>query len=375
MTQRYKDIKRVTLIGASANLFLATTKVTAGWLGYSHALFADGIHSFSDLLTDALVLVAAKYGSQHADDAHPYGHARFETVATLLLSLFVIIVGLIIAYDAIEQMIKQDNVVPNSFVIWFAALSIIINEIIYRYTLHIAKRIHSDLLKANALHSRSDAASSLVVFIGVLGSLMGWHYLDTIAAIIVGLLIIKMGFKIAWDNLRELVDTGLNVKELITIKKVINTVPGVRAIHELRTRKMAGRALLDVHIIVDAMISVSEGHHIAERVIQALHKEIHIIDDVTVHIDVEDDEKYSKSWQLPLRSELLPLLQKTWQHMPSHQHIKSINFHYLAGEIALDIIISLEVLNEAMTAKELTQCYQQAAADVAQINNVQLLFK
>ncbi len=372
---RYQSVKRVTIIGAFVNLFLSIIKVAAGFLGHSHALIADGIHSFSDLLTNGLVLVAAKYGSGSADDDHPYGHARIETIGSLALALFLLLVAFAIVWQAVTSIIAvHDFTKPDGYVLGFAVISVFANEVIYRYTLHVGKKVKSDLLIANALHSRSDSASSLVVVIGIGGSLLGFVYLDAIAAIVVGLLILKMGWQIAWNNVKELIDTGLEPELVQHINDVIMQVSGVVSVHELRTRRMAGRTLLDVHIMVDPDISVSEGHHIAECVMYHLKKTIAELEDVVVHIDSENDETYSSTARLPLRTALLNEVEPLWQQLPGFKQRRDIKLHYFAGRIKIDIVLPLNVLNEVDLA-HLQQQYQQAVDKILIIKQVTLLFQ
>ena len=247
---RYQQSKRVTLIGAIVNALLGILKVLIGTLGNSHALVADGLHSFSDLLTDGLVIFAAKFGSREADIDHPYGHGRIETAATLALAMLLVLVGAGIIYDAGDHLfIEKSTQSPHYIVLIIALISVIANEWLFRYTLRIAEKIQSNLLKANAWHSRSDAGSSVVVLIGVGGSLLGFTYLDAIAAIIVGLFVIKMGWELGWSSLQELVDTGTDPKTLIKIEKAIHEVPGVKSMHQLRTRSMGGNILVDIHAL------------------------------------------------------------------------------------------------------------------------------
>lgn len=373
--QRYQETRKATLIGAAANVILAVAKVAFGWLGHSSALVADGIHSFSDLLTDLLVILAAKFAQQEADDDHPYGHDRIETAATVALAILLILVGFFIVYDPIMQLLQGDDVVkPNSFVLWIAVFSVLVNEGIYRYTLAVAKRIKSDILHANALHSRSDAASSLVVLIGVGGSLLGWTWLDGVAAIVVGLMIVKMGVSIAWRNITELVDTGVDEKILAEIKQTIIEVPGVDALHQLRTRKMAGKIFLDVHVIVNNRLSVSEGHHIGDQVLTALYQSVDDVRDVTVHVDSEDDELFSDNAKLPRRQQLLAQLNSHWQDLPGYAQIEHITIHYIEGKLELDVQMPLSVLDDLSQASALTEQYQAVVPKLALLSKVKLLF-
>lgn len=340
MTQndRYWQAKKVILIGAIVDALLGIVKVIGGVLYHSHALVADGVHSFSDLFTDVMVLFASKYGSLDADDTHPYGHQRIETAATLLLSLFLILAGFGIAWDAIDELIKSTTTSPNWLALPVICLSILVKELLFHYTHRIGKRIKSQLITANAWHHRSDAASSLVVFLGLIGSLAGFSYLDAIAAIVVGLMIIKMGWTYGWNSVKELVDTAVDAELLAQIEQVIQNIDGVQKIHQLRSRFMGSDVLIDVHILVSPQISVSEGHYIAQHVHNALVDQIPSVTDVIVHVDPEDDEVSSPSLHLPSRKVLQEqLLNEVHIDFPQ---ILFWNLHYLDGKISIDIACS-----------------------------------
>ncbi len=334
---RYWEAKKVTLIGAGVNTVLGIIKVISGVLFHSHALLADGIHSFSDLITDIMVLFASKYGSQDADETHPYGHQRIETAATFLLSLLLAVVGFSIAWDAFDEVLTKTHTIPGWLALPVTVLSIISNELLFHYTRHRGEEINSSLLIANAWHHRSDALSSLVVLIGLIGSLFGFVYLDAVAAIIVGLMIIKMGWDYGWNSIKELVDTAVHADLLIEIEQIIAAVDGVKKIHQLRSRFMGNDVLIDVHIIVADKISVSEGHYIAQHVHQALVSQLASVTDVIVHIDPEDDELTKPSLHLPSRAVLEELLHEVHLEFPE---ILFWNIHYLDGQISLDIVCS-----------------------------------
>lgn len=333
---RYWQAKKVTLIGALINGILGFIKFMGGSLFHSHALVADGIHSFSDLITDVMVLFASKYGSQDADDSHPYGHQRIETAATLLLSLLLILAGFGIAWDAIIEEVYQDHAIPEQWALAIALFSILANEALFHYTQYIGKRINSTIIIANAWHHRSDAASSIVVLIGLLGSIAGYPYLDAIAAVVVGAMIIQMGWNYGWNSIKQLVDTGIDPKMLALIERLILQVDGVHKIHQLRSRSMGQDIFIDVHILVSPCISVSEGHYIAQHVHSSLMQSIDHIKDVTVHVDPEDDENFCPSLHLPSRSILEhEFLQKLRADYPE---ILSITLHYLDGKLTIDIL-------------------------------------
>ncbi|MCA0404092.1 MAG: cation diffusion facilitator family transporter [Proteobacteria bacterium] len=335
---RFLQAKKITLIGAFINALLGVAKIAGGLIFHSHALIADGVHSFSDLITDFTVLFASKYGNQDADDSHPYGHQRIETAATLLLAVLLIIAGTGISWDALDEMINQQVTSPNSLALIVVFISIFANEILFHYTYYVGKKIQSSLIIANAWHHRSDALASIVVAIGLFGSIVGFHYLDTIAAIIVGCLIIKMGIDYGWNSVKELVDTAIPPETLATIEKLISEVDGVKKIHQLRSRSMGSDVLIDVHILVKPFISVSEGHYIAQHVEEKLIKQLDYVKDVTVHVDPEDDELECPSLGLPTRKIIEELYLYPWKK--EYPLLEDWTLHYLDGKMSFDLIIS-----------------------------------
>src|SRR5512135_1506781 len=303
--ERFNAARKSTWISILINLLLTFLQVIAGYFGRSQSLMADGLHSLSDLLADIMVLFANRHGNRHADARHPYGHARIETAATLVLgaALAALGVGLLIAAGMRLQHPELVQAVhPATLCVAIVALAA--KEGMFRYMLAVAQRVRSQMLVANAWHARSDAASSLVVIIGIVGNLLGYTFLDLVAAAVVGVMIAYMGIQFARDALAELIDTGLDEETVRVSRNTLKAVPGVMGLHELRTRKMADNALVDAHIMVDPKISVSEGHYIAEAARTAVLKGHHVMD-VMVHIDPEDDLKAKPNAHLPSRPILL----------------------------------------------------------------------
>jgi len=371
---RHRAIKRITLIGGGVNALLALLKIVLGSLGQSHALIADGLHSIADLLTDALVLLASRFASRDADHNHPYGHQRIETAATVAVALVLILTSFGIMYDAATHLFLHSREVPKTFVLWIAMSALVVNEGLFHITHHIASRIQSNLLKAQAWHRRSDAAASVVVLIGVVATLLGFGQLDAIAALIVACMILKMGIKLGWQSLRELVDTAADDATVAELQRLIVEVPGVRTIHQLRTRSMGSELLVDVHILVDPYLTVSEGHHISEHVQQALSAQYPHVRDVTVHIDPEDDEVAAVSQALPPRNQLIAILHKHWQGLPGGDQIKAIRIHYLGGKIEIEVVLPLSVLS-TLDPHDLSNRYRGACADLSCISQLALLFR
>lgn len=334
---RYQQAKKVTIIGALINALLGLFKLLGGIFFHSHALVADGVHSFADLITDVMVIFASKYGGQPVDDSHPYGHQRIETAATLFLALLLIITGILIAFDSINDLLEKNHSIPQLLALPIALISILANEGLFHYTHHIGKKIQSTLIIANAWHHRSDALSSLIVLLGLVGSYFGFHYFDAIAAIIVGIMIVQMGWSYGWNSVKELVDTAIEPAILAQIEAAILQVDGVQKIHQLRSRSMGKDVFIDVHILVDPFISVSEGHYIAQHVHQHLIQEIDSIKDVTVHVDPEDDEETCPSIHLPNRTFLEQHLLRPWQE--AYPEISYWTLHYLDGVIIIDLLV------------------------------------
>ena len=338
---RFAAARKSTWVSILVNLALSILQVTAGFFGKSQSLMADGLHSFADLLSDVLVLFANRHGNKHADANHPYGHARIETAASLILgaSLAALGMGLMIATGMRLQHPEQIHAV-HPYTLWVAVIALAAKEGMFRYMLAVAQRVRSQMLVANAWHARSDAASSLVVIVGIIGNLMGYTFLDLVAAGVVGVMIAYMGIRFARDALLELVDTGLDEEEVRAIRNTLKAVPGVMGLHELRTRKMADNALVDAHIIVDPRISVSEGHYIAEAARSAVLKQHHVLD-VMVHIDPEDDMQTKPNARLPQRHLLLAHLYKRLGYELPVSTL--IVLHYLDGKVEADLLLDADL--------------------------------
>ncbi len=375
--RRYREVRRVTVVGTWIDLALGAGKITAGWLAHSQALIADGVHSLSDLGTDVLVLVAAHHARAAADDEHPYGHERIETVATVLLGAVLVVVGAGIAWDAVSRLFHPERLwSPEPWALAVAALSVAIKEGLYQYTRRSARRLRSALLEANAWHHRSDAASSVVVIIGVGAVLAGLRDLDALAALVVAYMIARVGIELARRGLRELIDTGLAPERVALIRRAILDVDGVRDLHLLRTRQMGGKALVDVHILLDdPRLSVSEGHQISEAVRAQLIASIDDVEDVTVHIDPEDDQDLPPGGvDLALRAELLERLERCWSGIDEAAEVRRVLLHYLDGRVHVELELPLRLVGGEADAERLRERFREAIADEPEVADVRLLF-
>jgi cation diffusion facilitator family transporter len=283
--QRAQAAARSTWVSVGLNLVLTLVQIVVGVLAKSQALVADGLHSLSDVVADFVVLLANRHSQQGADAEHPYGHQRFETAASLVLGLLLLGVGVGLLASAIGKLKAPEALsAAHPVALWVACATLVAKELLFRYMLRVAQRVKSSMLVANAWHARSDAASSLVVALGLVGSLLGYPILDPIAALIVGLMVAKMGGQFAWAALHDLMDRAADAQEVEAIGRTLLETPGVQGVHDVRTRKMGDMLLADVHIEVDATLSVEAGHNIAvlarQRVMQR-----HRVLNLMTHVD------------------------------------------------------------------------------------------
>ncbi len=283
--ERAAAASRSTWVSVGVNLVLTATQIAVGVVAKSQGLVADGIHSLSDLIADFVVLFAGHHSQKDADEDHPYGHQRFETAASLVLGTLLLVVGVGMLWSAFRKL-EAPETVPTVHIValWVAAGALIAKESLFRYMLSVAKRVKSSMLVANAWHARSDAASSLVVGIGIVGNLAGYPILDPIAALIVGFMVTRMGWGFSWDALHDLMDRAVDEQEVAAIRETLVQTPGVSGVHDVRTRKMGDMIVVDAHIEVDASISVEAGHDIAvaarQRVLQR-----HRVLNLMTHVD------------------------------------------------------------------------------------------
>ncbi len=345
---RYHEAQKVTWVSVAVNILLTILQIVVGLLANAQSLVADGFHSLSDLVADFMVLLANYHSRHPADESHPYGHHRIETAASLALGLLLAGTGAAILWSAGDRLQHLDTLPQIApIALWTALLALAAKEGLFRYMLAIAERLRSPMLVANAWHARSDAASSLVVAVGLLGSLMGYRFLDPVAAIIVGFMILRMGVTFSHEALRELVDTALSDAEVERIRSTLRETPGVIDLHELRTRRMAHQVLADAHIRVDARISVSEGHRIAETArkrVLAAHPEVL---GMLVHVDAEEDGETettnAPTNEPPEREELLKRLGRILGSELSGIPLDQTLLHYLANRVEAEVFLPREI--------------------------------
>ncbi len=283
--ERAAAASRSTWVSVVVNVLLSTAQIVVGVLSKSQGLIADGIHSLADLVSDFVVLLANHASQKDADEDHPYGHHRYETGASMFLGAVLLAVGVGMLWSAAVKLQNPESIAQVHIIaLWVALAGLAAKEILFRYMLAVAKRVKSSMLVANAWHARSDAASSLVVSVGIVGNLMGYPILDPIAALIVGFMVAKMGWSFGWDALHDLMDRGVDEVEVTAIRQTLAETPGVANVHDLRTRKMGDMIIVDAHLEVDATLTVEQGHDIAveaQKRVMARHRVLNLM----THVD------------------------------------------------------------------------------------------
>lgn len=272
--------RHVTWVGFWTNAALSVLKILAGIFGRSSAMIADGVHSASDLLTDVAVLIVIGASRKKADNEHSYGHGKIETFVTFLIALLLGAVGIGILVDGVERGISffkgGEILEPTWIALTMAIVSILTKEWLFRYTRTTARKIGSSSMEANAWHHRSDAFSSLATLAGIAGAMFlgpNWRFLDPLAAVVVSGLIIAMACNMAKTSIKELLETSLPKEESDRIVNIIETTPGVKDFHHLRSRSNGNTKIIDFHIKLDPNISLREAHDIASNVESRLKKE------------------------------------------------------------------------------------------------------
>lgn len=331
--KQHRQAQCINLVTALADAILGLVKICVGSVTTSGALVADGIHSLADLFTDLMVMVAMHFGRQAPDKHHPYGHGRIETMASLALGFLLIAIAAIMGWDSLQALFKPQHASTGYAALGVTLLALVVKEAIFHWTIRAAREQHSPLLEASAWHSRSDSLSSLIVFIGLIGSQFGIHWLDPLAALLVSFLVGRIGAETLWKASRELIDTTLSDEEIDSVRKSALTIKELRDIHDLRARHVGAMICLDVHLLVDDDLSASEAHEIGNAVVSAIRRDHPTIRDITFHVDIEDDHLDKHSAQhLPLREEVKAALDNAWQDQAWWPTCQKMTLHYQAHQ-------------------------------------------
>ncbi len=285
--REYREGRKVTLVGLFVNIALVALKFACGVLGHSQALIADAVHSVSDLLSDAVVLVGLSAGRRAPDKSHHFGHGRLETLSASIVALSLALVGIYMGMDAVRRIYFREFLHPNWLAVGAAALAILSKEAVFQYTRRVGQNIRSSAVMANAWHHRSDAWSSVAVLLGVLGAQIrpGLNMLDAVAALVVSLFILKVGITMFWGTIAEFTDRAPAPDVLEKIENCVCGVTGVKGMHDLKVRTSSDRFLMQVHIVVDGRMTVTQGHQVAQQVEECLFRDIEEVLEVIVHVD------------------------------------------------------------------------------------------
>ena len=289
---REKEIYKVTLVGSAGNLALLTFKFVAGVLGHSSAMMADAVHSLSDFFTDVIVLLFVKVSARPQDESHDYGHGKFETLATLFIGLALVgaAVGIIVSGSVkfAHWLGGQTLEVPGKLALWAALISILVKEVLYRYTVAKGKRLNSSAMVANAWHHRSDALSSIGAAIGIGGAILlgeRWAVLDPLASIVVGGMLMKVAWELLKGSFGELTDQSLSADEEREIEAIITSFDGVSEPHNLRTRHIGNRIAIESHVRMDGNLSLNTVHEQATAIERKLKERFGPETLVTIHME------------------------------------------------------------------------------------------
>ena len=360
--QRFQTISRVNWICTLVDSVLSIIKLSIGFLVASPGLIADGLHSLSDLATDILALILGKLAQHGPDAEHPYGHARYETLGTVVLGVVLILVAAGIGIENLLALWRGTVVTPHWIAIIAVAVSILSKEALFHYTLKYAKLTRSALLEANAWHSRSDSLSSIAVLIGIGCSMAGFPLVEYLAALAVALLIGHMGFKLAWNAMQDLIDRGVPVAQQNTYSATLARVTDILDVHMLRSRLMGTDVMIDAHIQVAADLSVSEAHQINDYGMRLLKTEHPEISDVTLHIDFEPDYPDQTTQLEPKRQSLLAELNRV-----GVLGFERIYLHYANNRVDVELLFA-DQQNLAGCAQACSELTEQ----IAWINSIQL---
>lgn len=372
-----KHALKVTLLGLAANLILALAKGFIGIIANSSALIADAGHSVSDLLSDGITLWAVRMSGIPKDKNHPYGHGKFETVGTFIIALLLLFTGIGVAGHVFNRM--DASVVPGTIALWMAGIAIIVKEALFHVTRMVGRRTGSRVLMANAWHHRSDAISSVAALLGIAGAQLGIPLMDPIAGMLVAGLIIKTGIDIGYESIRELTDETVEEDVISELGKIMSGIEGVDHYHEMRARRMGPHLLVDLHIQVDSMMSISAAHQVAERVRLEILEKLPAVNEVLVHVDAEDDHVGDEGSELLQdivlmrpQGEIENDVKKVLAEIPEIQGITHIYCHYLNQKLTVQVNILLDAEMRIRDAQKIASAARRKIEQIKDIDSADL---
>jgi cation diffusion facilitator family transporter len=286
--ENIKIARKVTLVSIIGNVLLSIIKIIAGIIGNSSAMIADGIHSVSDIFTSVIAYLGVKFSAKEEDDDHQYGHEKIELVVSKILALILLGTGVMVAYNAIQVIIKGAYVIPGYIAVYAAILSIVFKEWMYHYTMKGAKQIGSNSLKVDAWHHRTDSLSSVAALVGITGAIFGYGILEPIASVIIAIFIGKVAVEIYIDSIKGLIDTSASEEMIEEIKSTVYDVDGVLAIDLLKTRLHGNKIYVDIEIAANGKLTLNESHEIAKKVHDSVEKNIEEVKHCMVHCNPKE---------------------------------------------------------------------------------------
>lgn len=360
----------VTWLGLLINLGLAFFKGVVGIIAQSSAMVADAGHSFSDVVSDLVTLWALRIARLPKDKNHPYGHGKFETIGALFVAAMLVVTGCGIVVHSFGQIEKKS--LPGDWALIAAVVSILFKEILYHITMRVAKKSHSRVLAANAWHHRTDAISSILALVGIVGAQMGYPFLDPVAGILVSGWIIKTGVSIGYDSVKELTDEAIVEDMVPEIEAVVQAVDGVEHYHNLRARPMGPYVLVDVHVQVASHISVSAAHQIGERARLAVIKKIPRVNEVLIHIDAEPDLDDATSTLMRPQHEIEKDIEKCLSRIPEIQKISHILCHFLKERLSVQVEILVDPQMRVFEVQEIAKEARRHVEEIEDIHNADI---
>lgn len=319
LEERFRKSKIVSWTGIWVNFFLTIFKIFAGILGRSQAMLSDGFHSLSDIFAGILTLTSVKISQKPVDQDHPYGHGKAESIAALCISFILLGMSIVLSYRALNAIFLKIRIVPGLLPLWAALVSILVKELLFRYTYYIGKKFDNLAILASASDHRADALTSVAALIGIAGARLGYTFLDPLAGLVVAVFIFKMGIDIFRPSLKELMDTSLPEDFIDEIKKLTLSIEGVKKIDDVKTRRLGWRNSIDLSVQIDADLSIEEGHGISNKIEKLLLQKLKNIGNIMIHINPGTGDREERNRKLEI---ITRILQEHYQ--------KFINFHDLS---------------------------------------------
>lgn len=319
LEERFRKSKIVSWTGIWVNFFLTIFKIFAGILGRSQAMLSDGFHSLSDIFAGILTLTSVKISQKPVDQDHPYGHGKAESIAALCISFILLGMSIVLSYRALNAIFLKIRIVPGLLPLWAALVSILVKELLFRYTYYIGKKFDNLAILASASDHRADALTSVAALIGIAGARLGYTFLDPLAGLVVAVFIFKIGIDIFRPSLKELMDTSLPEDFIDEIKKLTLSIEGVKKIDDVKTRRLGWRNSIDLSVQIDADLSIEEGHGISNKIEKLLLQKLKNIGNIMIHINPGTGDREERNRKLEI---ITRILQEHYQ--------KFINFHDLS---------------------------------------------